>query len=789
MAVNVNNGTSLGSVVVIPLKGEKGEGVAKVESQIDLLNQRIDQFIAPSGEAPNPTEITDARIGSNGITYTTLGQAIRDQVSDLKGNIIALSDNNLALETGTFEDGNGTAKVRNVKRIRVVSPIKVEDFVRIKATTGYAMWVFMLDKNMNLLGTLENWVSEVSMNRFSSRVAYLNFAMKYSSNDNLDIHDRVSEVEKGMVVERVLNTSVYKADVYGTQNNPVLERGDIYVSSAGEVTYYDSNTRVRTKQGTSVALTGGTKVGLSDYNGYRFILYLNKGNGTYSNPFGGWKQEDVTINVNGDYLIMISSVPEATISSLDSVANLLVIQKSESIYKMRDDISVFNNRKASVDYIDYTDFELGDLYVNASGVGTYYSSTTRLRTIRNKPLHLNKGDVIGLIDSSLATFFAYKKNSDGTYTGTATAWNNSSQLIVEDGLYEVLMRYPTEAKINNAEQLISNFVIKRKYGIVREESNVENLTDVYRNELETTIASVRAKTTSRGLVFGIITDTHLDNKRVGFYNQTMENLERLSNGIQFNGIFHLGDIINGYDTADVAKYHLQYAVERLLKIGKQNTYITTGNHDNNNGAGEAQTLTDYELYSYLQRFNEHYVNRTMDATDSTHDSPSSNYYVDYPTFKLRMIMFDSVYYGQGFSEDMMSWMSDLLASTPSDYNFVLFTHESTEQALNGGVPLGNATAFKNLLAQYKDRIYCYIHGHSHYDYVGYDNEFAQIALCSGVPDQPSSNVPEGGIQPSRTIGTVTQDCISIIILLPKEQKVELVRFGAGSDRSIPFRAS
>lgn len=46
-----------------------------------LINTRIDNIIAPSGEAPSAAEVQDARVGANGVTYNTLGEAIRGQVS------------------------------------------------------------------------------------------------------------------------------------------------------------------------------------------------------------------------------------------------------------------------------------------------------------------------------------------------------------------------------------------------------------------------------------------------------------------------------------------------------------------------------------------------------------------------------------------------------------------------------------------------------------------------------------------------------------------------------------
>ena len=113
MAVNVNNGTSLGSIVVLPLKGEKGDGVADVQAEIetvqselqsligtiggglqteiDVANDRIDQLVAPTGEAPSEAEILDARVGANGVTYDALGNAIRGQVSDLTNDLAKIS--------------------------------------------------------------------------------------------------------------------------------------------------------------------------------------------------------------------------------------------------------------------------------------------------------------------------------------------------------------------------------------------------------------------------------------------------------------------------------------------------------------------------------------------------------------------------------------------------------------------------------------------------------------------------------------------------------------------------
>lgn len=51
------------------------------------LQSQINQIIAPSGEAPSAAEVQNARIGADGVTYPTLGDAIRANDSALKSAI------------------------------------------------------------------------------------------------------------------------------------------------------------------------------------------------------------------------------------------------------------------------------------------------------------------------------------------------------------------------------------------------------------------------------------------------------------------------------------------------------------------------------------------------------------------------------------------------------------------------------------------------------------------------------------------------------------------------------
>lgn len=64
-------------------------GKMKTTALTDPLNARIDNIIA--GPAPSAAEIVDARLGADGVTYPSLGAAIRDQVTDLKSDLSTVS--------------------------------------------------------------------------------------------------------------------------------------------------------------------------------------------------------------------------------------------------------------------------------------------------------------------------------------------------------------------------------------------------------------------------------------------------------------------------------------------------------------------------------------------------------------------------------------------------------------------------------------------------------------------------------------------------------------------------
>lgn len=67
---------------------EKAEGLGYLKEDFDVLESRMNQFTSlKEGSTTGDAELQDIRVGADGKTYDTAGEAVRGQVSELKGDI------------------------------------------------------------------------------------------------------------------------------------------------------------------------------------------------------------------------------------------------------------------------------------------------------------------------------------------------------------------------------------------------------------------------------------------------------------------------------------------------------------------------------------------------------------------------------------------------------------------------------------------------------------------------------------------------------------------------------
>lgn len=103
------------------VNGAVGNEASARQSADANLQTQIDQLIAPSGEAPSAAEIENARIGAppESTVYSTLGDAIRGQFTDLKSeigqpNIVALTKYNAVISSSNVWSTNSNGATRCV---------------------------------------------------------------------------------------------------------------------------------------------------------------------------------------------------------------------------------------------------------------------------------------------------------------------------------------------------------------------------------------------------------------------------------------------------------------------------------------------------------------------------------------------------------------------------------------------------------------------------------------------------------------------------------------------------
>lgn len=84
----------------------RGEIAAEASTRANAdasLQAQINQYVTPSTQQPD--EVVNARVGADGTTYPTLGDAIRGQVTDLNRTLTGYNSYDVLREFGTFANG------------------------------------------------------------------------------------------------------------------------------------------------------------------------------------------------------------------------------------------------------------------------------------------------------------------------------------------------------------------------------------------------------------------------------------------------------------------------------------------------------------------------------------------------------------------------------------------------------------------------------------------------------------------------------------------------------------
>ena len=191
-------------------------------NQINLLQARVDNIIPDGTQTAGNTELLDIRVGANGITYDSAGNAVRGQASDLNRDLnFQMAETNI--ENG-WENKNYFA-ISDTQRLSLEMPIeKAKNIVKIFAPYGYLVGISALKNS-----TWEVWTGTA----WSNQNIYNNSEIDMTSIDFTD-HTKVRVNIRATVLANIPlsvgKTVIFKTTVMSVANNINRQIDDLYNS-------------------------------------------------------------------------------------------------------------------------------------------------------------------------------------------------------------------------------------------------------------------------------------------------------------------------------------------------------------------------------------------------------------------------------------------------------------------------------------------------------------------------------------------------------------------------------
>ena len=272
----------------------------------------------------------------------------------------------------------------------------------------------------------------------------------------------------------------------------------------------------------------------------------------------------------------------------------------------------------------------------------------------------------------------------------------------------------------------------------------------------------------KGLSFVLLSDTHY--AIGGNWKDTFQSIKEAKDRLNPAGIIHLGDLTDGMYPLNVTKSFASRVLTDLRSL-RRPLYLCLGNHDANYFRGNTEQLSKKEQAAFYQRRRKPY------------------YYQDFRKQRIRLVFLDSFdperKQRYGFSLQQYLWLRRILRRTKRSWHILVFSHVTPVAKLHvWSDDILRGEKMLRLLAQRKEQVLGWIHGHSHADQVYLQTPFPVIGIGCGKQESFQEHKPEGSVTYPRKADTPEQELWDVLYLPEDGSKLFFFRYGAGKDRII-----
>ena len=489
---------------------------------------------------------------------------------------------------------------------------------------------------------------------------------------------------------------------------------------------------------------------------------------------------NVDISPNAGSNCTISYIPtdnmqfvENTATSAATSAATNAVTNAENIQHIDD---IVTNPTVDISW------EYGILWQNAEG-----DSTTR---IRSSYIPVGKGTRVRCATGYQHIVFEFDLQKN--WISNNNSWTPNEIVVDQDCLIRITIEKADHSTISESEiNTIGN-----SETIIRElpqfiADNVLDFSDripsYYQLQLKTAIDSALNNIVTAGIngeSFVFISDTHEEANA----KHSPALIKEITKHINVDKIICGGDMIEGGSRTTIIK-KLNDFVSAFKRAGK--FFVAYGNHDGNTiwtGADESDYFTKGETYALMQKQSDFDVQY----------GDLCYYYFDNPTTKTRFIVLDTGIYAD-LDSAQQTWFENTLNNMPNGYHALIFAHiiykskpDVTPHIGMGASDLKRTdfmdeicTICDNFNSSNNDKtVEAIFGGHTHFDANFETNGHIPIVIIDCDARTTMSADDQGNRD--AVVGTITEQCFDIVTVDYGAKKVECVRIGRGSDRTISY---